>query len=513
MAATRLLLRHENVPFCIVGILAVMCLVSVPVVLGVYIRRSIPAKAFHKRELVNPRQFRRVHKLLIRVLAFVTGTGEWVSRSEDDPWVTRHLAMVKPFRQGAASFVCFELLAMGLLAFASACRTGSLVACGHVKATSAIVCFAGCTLRLKMHPSAYPRDDYIEPFRLSVQSTALVLQAVGFYSENEDHRAFSIATPLFGVAMGLFGLKILLDVITFLATSDRVTVLQEQAYAKVDWDAELLELDVSPDFSDGKVDPQGGCRTRGSSDAARGVDLRNVSFQLPGPAHAGRGLTPPSSALSSPSSLKLSTGTSPAMRPQQVYRTSDVVSAASPSPPCKDDGSVEFELLFDNNSPALIPCEFQTTHRRRSRWSITPPGNESIFSSTLDKTVLPLMNHTPSHSSQFLQSSDSGSMTGRGHRSGSVPTCDQRSLPAIRRVLLEPGVEDRLDDTLLSSIHSFDRRSSLSVSSIHRRIALGPRAATPDTRSLSATRRTRSDSLTRPAALISKKTSSSITFI
>ena len=189
------------------------------------------------------------------VVMFFLGTHEWVDTSPANPvaYLDRYGLLYNRFTDKAPYGLLLKYVLACLLAAASAITSPSMIVCGHIRVTMCLFTIAYTTILIKKKPYRRVKDQVAELILAGFKTTALLLAAVGFYSEDRDHVAFSISLTVLQVAMVVFVIKVVVDLIAFLVVlitgreaRIRDASIHEECIGRLDGMEELLSETTPP---------------------------------------------------------------------------------------------------------------------------------------------------------------------------------------------------------------------------------------------------------------------------
>ena len=151
-----------------------------------------------------------------RLLKFAAGPGEWLSLRRDCHWVHRFASMMRAYRPGAVWYIVLELGSSFALSATQSMRTDNLAACGHVRIAGCAILLGMLLLETALRPHARTRDNTIDTAVLSLQASALLLSATGYYSGEAEGALASTASIVMTVAVALLVFKGIIDAVTML---------------------------------------------------------------------------------------------------------------------------------------------------------------------------------------------------------------------------------------------------------------------------------------------------------
>eukprot|EP01063_Lacrimia_lanifica_P033585 TRINITY_DN6014_c0_g1_i1.p1 TRINITY_DN6014_c0_g1~~TRINITY_DN6014_c0_g1_i1.p1 ORF type:complete len:1217 (+),score=18.84 TRINITY_DN6014_c0_g1_i1:84-3734(+) len=189
---------------CLGVVSAVACLVG-PIILFKKIRGGVPRRAVYA-----PVASRRESRLM----TFLLGPGEWCSKDQLHHWVLRYVTVLRPYREVTAWFGSVEMIAYLAVSGIQALVPVTYVACGHQKLGCAVIFALLVILRRVLSPLQRPRDYVVLQTAHTLQIVALVLMAVGYYTEDTNYYGFAIAGDIMLVCTALLLIKVAADAIT-----------------------------------------------------------------------------------------------------------------------------------------------------------------------------------------------------------------------------------------------------------------------------------------------------------
>eukprot|EP01060_Flectonema_neradi_P039065 TRINITY_DN8458_c1_g1_i2.p1 TRINITY_DN8458_c1_g1~~TRINITY_DN8458_c1_g1_i2.p1 ORF type:complete len:970 (+),score=161.82 TRINITY_DN8458_c1_g1_i2:42-2951(+) len=242
-SSMRLIGYADKATHRVVGFIATLVLLVTPHLVAYTIKTSVPTAAFYKVVDSMPNKWMCISGKIIRA---TIGSGEWVSVRRSNRFVQRYQTMLRSFKQDYSWFIYFDFMSMVLLAGATIPRTPTWNDCGHVKLFSAVVNLLMLASKIAYKPYARYRDNVLEIPRFGIQAAALFVMALAFYSGNPGHWGFSMAGPLFIIAIALLLLKVLLDIITelYIFCTNRRDHLQEQVFIEYEQREEDFDKDM-----------------------------------------------------------------------------------------------------------------------------------------------------------------------------------------------------------------------------------------------------------------------------
>ena len=214
--------------------------VLVPIIVFRITTKGVPGKSYYAEEKCNT---------LFRIVA---GPGEWVSRARTDRWSQKYASAIRAYRQRCCWFASVEMSISFVLSLTSSLKTENFQACAHVRMSQAGI-FALVTLLLtKCWPYSRPRDNVVGIIISSLQVFALLLMAVAFYLENEEHHSMNAASALMTASAAILIAKVVVDLLTeiFIFFTKRRTKLQEKAFEQDQEDEQLQSVDLNHSLSE-----------------------------------------------------------------------------------------------------------------------------------------------------------------------------------------------------------------------------------------------------------------------
>ena len=235
--AMNLVLHPPSAVLWATGSVALVLCVVLPVLVFSTVTKNVPGRARYMREQ-RPRSW---------AMTWLLGPGEWVSLREDCHWVNRYATAVRMYGQEFAWFSLIDFAGSFALSALSAVDATTLVSCGHVKMSAALVFLIMLVVEARLWPHARMRDSAMDFVGLGLQMSAMVLMGLGYYSgarDSTDSWMFATAGILLTAAVGFVLLKLACDVIAeayIFLTNRRVNMQQaafdmfnEEAFVAVD---------------------------------------------------------------------------------------------------------------------------------------------------------------------------------------------------------------------------------------------------------------------------------------
>ena len=236
-ASLRLVASHNTTGELLCGLVSVVFCIMVPAVTAREVKRSVPSKAVYRLEKGSP-----------RYKTFMLGAGEWIAVSRSDLWHQRYRAMVKPYKERTAWFAVFSFLLAFAVGALNVPEVDSMVQCGHLKLGIGVLFAVIVAFIAVLCPYARWRDNIALIVLNGMTSSALFLQAFGFYSENLNDWRFLTAGTLFQGCMVLIIVKGITDLACdlFVLLTNRRSKLQEEIWpdeVKASFEAELVDME------------------------------------------------------------------------------------------------------------------------------------------------------------------------------------------------------------------------------------------------------------------------------
>ncbi|KAJ9455876.1 hypothetical protein DIPPA_21795 [Diplonema papillatum] len=119
-----------------------------------------------------------------RVLVWLVGPGEWVSRTAEYDWVNRYGSLTRGLRPGREWWASVECLTSFTLACVLAVEPSDRTACGHVRLVCACIYLARFALDWAMTPFVKGLQTVGQPCMHAIQGVGLTLLAGALYSES-----------------------------------------------------------------------------------------------------------------------------------------------------------------------------------------------------------------------------------------------------------------------------------------------------------------------------------------
>ena len=245
-ASMSLVIHPPNGYLHFVGFVSFVLCIVIPILVFHAVVRNVPSSA---RYMVDPRP-------LPCYLGWLVGPGEWVSLHRQTHWVNRYATAVRTYRQQVAWFAFIEFSASFALSALSAVQATSLVQCGHVKVTTAIVFAVMLVLEAWLWPHARMRDSAADFVGLGLQVVAMMFMGVGYYTghRNADESwLFASGGMLLMAATCVLLLKMVCDLVAgaYVVCGGRRTRLQALAFDMFDKETPLVEENESADGGSG----------------------------------------------------------------------------------------------------------------------------------------------------------------------------------------------------------------------------------------------------------------------
>ena len=223
--AMNLVLHPPSVGLCIAGLVSLLLCIVLPLLVFWTVTSNVPRSA----------QYMHDTRPLGAWMTILIGPGEWVSLHEDCHWVNRYATAVRMYRQELAWFSIIEFAGSFALSALSAVDATTLVSCGHVKISAALVFLIMLVVEARLWPHARMRDSAMDFVGLGLQMSAMVLMGAGYYSgarDASDSWTFSGAGYILLLAVALVLLKVALDVISelYILLTGRRAALQQRAF-------------------------------------------------------------------------------------------------------------------------------------------------------------------------------------------------------------------------------------------------------------------------------------------
>ena len=223
--AMNLVLHPPSVGLCIAGLVSLLLCIVLPLLVFWTVTSNVPRSA----------QYMHDTRPLGAWMTILIGPGEWVSLHEDCHWVNRYATAVRMYRQELAWFSIIEFAGSFALSALSAVNATTLVSCGHVKISAALVFLIMLVVEARLWPHARMRDSAMDFVGLGLQMSAMVLMGAGYYSgarDASDSWTFAVAGYILLLAVALVLLKVALDVIAelYILLTGRRAALQQRAF-------------------------------------------------------------------------------------------------------------------------------------------------------------------------------------------------------------------------------------------------------------------------------------------
>ena len=224
----------------ICGLACTLFCVVIPIWTAWRIRRDVPTKGLYKYDTVYSSKTAR----------FLIGPGEWVAVSAFDLWHQRFFSMIKPYHERTSWFAVFSFLLSLAVAGLSVPKTSTMPDCGNIKLGIGVLFLVMTMFVFVMRPYARGRDNILLSVLHALTATAVLLQAAGFYSENNDDSRFSAANAIFGVCFIIVLVKMVVDLLCdlfVLVKGRRGRLLAEQlALREKEKDIDLATEEMLP---------------------------------------------------------------------------------------------------------------------------------------------------------------------------------------------------------------------------------------------------------------------------
>eukprot|EP01062_Namystynia_karyoxenos_P034218 TRINITY_DN25093_c0_g1_i2.p1 TRINITY_DN25093_c0_g1~~TRINITY_DN25093_c0_g1_i2.p1 ORF type:complete len:1251 (+),score=243.21 TRINITY_DN25093_c0_g1_i2:84-3836(+) len=144
-------------------------------------------------------------------IAYIAGSGEWVSRTRTECFAHRFKMQVSTFREERAWCASIDFVVMMLTGAASAIPAATYTGCGLVRLFLALVTVAQLVAEVRLAPHARPRDNHLDYGRLVLTALGLLLAAAAFFT-NETAGALATASKFtLLVAVVCIFAKLILD--------------------------------------------------------------------------------------------------------------------------------------------------------------------------------------------------------------------------------------------------------------------------------------------------------------
>ena len=223
--AMNLVLHPPSVGLCIAGFVSLLLCIVLPLLVFWTVTSNVPRSA----------QYMHDTRPLGAWMTILIGPGEWVSLHEDCHWVNRYATAVRMYRQELAWFSIIEFAGSFALSALSAVNATTLVSCGHVKISAALVFLIMLVVEARLWPHARMRDSAMDFVGLGLQMSAMVLMGAGYYSgarDASDSWTFATAGIVLVAAIAVVLLKLVLDATSelYIFCTNRRELLQEEAF-------------------------------------------------------------------------------------------------------------------------------------------------------------------------------------------------------------------------------------------------------------------------------------------
>eukprot|EP01060_Flectonema_neradi_P007430 TRINITY_DN1517_c1_g1_i1.p1 TRINITY_DN1517_c1_g1~~TRINITY_DN1517_c1_g1_i1.p1 ORF type:complete len:899 (+),score=137.66 TRINITY_DN1517_c1_g1_i1:51-2747(+) len=153
-----------------------------------------------------------------QVMVFFLGSHEWTDKVPPSPIVyfQRFGLLYNRFTNQIPYGLLLKYILGCALAAASAVTSSSMIVCGHIRLIMTLFLAVYSTLLINKKPYRRSKDQVAELVLAGFKTAALLAAAIGFYSEDKDHVAFSASLMILQAAMVFFVIKVLVDMLAFL---------------------------------------------------------------------------------------------------------------------------------------------------------------------------------------------------------------------------------------------------------------------------------------------------------
>ena len=224
-----------SVPLFIIGVTAFGVCIVVPVSVFCKIKSDAKKKATYVHDPSTGKW-----------LAFMIGSGEWVSLKKTNHWINRYASVVRTYRPEVAWYSFIEFLACLALAAVLAITPDDSIGCGHVKMASCAIFLILLVIEGYVLPHARPRDSAFGVVYQGSQLSAMAFMAYGYYENNRDSWTFDVASWLLSACAALLVFKTTLDIASelFIIIQGRRRRLQESMFGSDECPVMTPEADV-----------------------------------------------------------------------------------------------------------------------------------------------------------------------------------------------------------------------------------------------------------------------------